>query len=227
MIRKVLPIFAAIAIAVLAIGPGRQYLPGVLRLQTTGALVSNGDVPMDEGRPSGVGLAPAPVTNPAPTAARLKVAAVPLEKAERGYALSTTVVDPSGKPVDEVTVKFYELVELFGTREMFINAATTDGSGIAVISYLPANVGSHQIVARFSGKNKISAGEARMTFEAAVAAPRPAAERSQFFTFTDRVPYAAGLIVLVVWGLIGFALIATARGVMAGAHGSRGKEEIA
>lgn len=230
MIRKALPLVAALVLALLVIGPGRQYLPSGLRLQSGGSLVSSGegsDMDAAHGRPTGIGLAPAPVTNPSATAARLGVVAQPLEKAERGYALTTTVVAPDGKAVEDANVKFYDLVDLFGTREMFIGAATTDGRGVATIAYLPAQPGSHQLVVRFGGQGKATAGEGRMTLNATVSAPQQVTERNGFLTFSDRVPYAAGVIVLAVWGLIAFAFIATARGVIAGARGRRGKEENA
>jgi hypothetical protein len=173
-----------------------------------------------------VGLAPAPITNPAAAAARLVVTAQPFDKAEQGYALQVSVVSPDGKPVADAQVKFFELVDLFGTREMLLAAATTDGRGTASYGYLPAHPGSHPIVVRFAGRDRtLSAGEGRMTLEATVSAERPAPERSGFAAFSDKVPYAAGLLVLTVWGLIAFALIATARGVIRAAPGTSTKGE--
>ena len=185
--------------------------------------------PADAGHDHGgtvVGLAPAPITNPAATAARLIVTAQPLEKVEHGYALQVNVVAPDGKPVPDAQVKFFELVDLFGTREMLLDVATTDGRGIATYGYLPAHPGAHPIVVRFAGRDRtLTAGEGRMTFEATVSAERPAPARSGFAAFSDKVPYAAGLLVLTVWGLIGFALMATARGVIGAAPRASTKGE--
>ena len=228
MRRAIVPLIGTVLVVLLLVGPGRQYLPAGLRLQL-GEASPGGDpvMVMDEGKPTGVGLAPAAVLNPPATAGRLDVKAAPLEHAERGYALSTRLVAPDGKPIEGATVRFYEVVELFGKREMFIEDAVTDGRGDAAIAYLPARTGSHAIVVRFPGANKVTAGEARMTLEASVAAPVRTIERRALASFSDRIPYAAGLVLLAVWALIAFVLFATARGVVVGAHGKRGKEESA
>lgn len=226
MIGKLLPLVAAIAVALVLFGPARQYLPGAIRLESGGALVTNGEPIVDEHHASGIGLAPAPVLNPAATAARLTLSAEPLAKAEHGYAVVTTVVAPDGKPLADASVKFFELVDLFGQREMLLSRGTTDGRGVASFSYLPAQTGHHVIVARSATQGRVTAGEGRMTLEASVAAEQPRVGPSPFSVFSDRVPYVAGLIVLTVWGLIAFALLGTARGVIGDARGQRRKGEI-
>ncbi len=222
--KKLLPLVAVVAVAaVVAVlfGPARQYLPGAQRLQADGTVVTSEEPIVDHGRPTGIGLAPAPVANPPATAARLLVTAQPLPKAEQGYALAVTVVSPDGKPLADAPVKFFELVDLFGQREMLLGARTTDGRGSASYAYLPAQTGIHQIVARSASQGRVTTGEGRVTFEASVAKERTPAERSGFTVFSDRVPYAAGLLVLAVWGLIAFALFGTARGVIGGARGDQ------
>lgn len=232
MIKKLIPLVAALAVAALFLGPARQYLPAALRLQTGGALVSTDDghgtdMDMGKGKPSGIGLAPAAVVNPPATAARLTIAAQAAEKPEHGYVLAVRVTSPDGKPVADAPVKFFDIVDIFGPREMLLASVTTDGRGNASYEYLPASVGTRNIVVRFAGREGLRAGEARMALEAAVSAPRQSVERSGFASFSDRVPYAVGVLVLGVWTLIGFALFATARGVIAGARRTRGKEELA
>lgn len=219
MMKKLLPILASVAVALVLLGPARQYLPGALRLQSGGALVTSDEPIVDHGHATGIGLAPAPVVNPPATAARLTVAAQPLPKAEQGYALAVTVVTPDGKPLADASVKFFELVDLFGQREMTLGAGTTDGRGAASYAYLPAHTGVHRIVVRSASQGRVTAGEGRMTFDASVATEQPRVEQSPFAVFSDRLPYAAGLLVLAVWGLIAFALIGTARGVIGGARG--------
>lgn len=226
MIKRILPLVAALAVVALVLGPGRQYLPSALRLQTGGALVSGdgmGDMDMAQGHPTGIGLAPAPVVNPPAAAARLRVAVKPAEKTARGYVLGLQMSAPDGKALVDAPVRLYDIVDLFGQREMYLATVQTDGSGAASYEYLPATEGAHQIVARFAGNGTVKAGEARTTFDATVTAPAPSFEQRPFASFSDRVPYGAGVLVLVVWGLIAFALIATARGVVAGAQ-TRGKE---
>ena len=229
MIRKLIPFAAALAMLLFFVGPGRSYLPSQLR--SSGSLVSN-DAQVaehDHGTTttSSVGLAPSPVVNPPASAARISAQTAPAEKTEQGYTLTATVRAPSGDPLADANVKFYELVDLFGTREMYIGTAVTDGRGAASITYLPAQTGTHKLVVRTAQNGKITPGEARLAFEASVAAPEHVVQRPALVQFADKVPYAAALIVLTVWALIGFALFATARGVIGGARGSSRKGEPA
>lgn len=173
---------------------------------------------------SGLGLAPAPVVNPRLTAARITLSVAPLAKADRGYSLTARVLTPDGKPVGDTTVKYYELVEIFGQREMLLGAATTDGRGDALVSYLPARQGTHAIVVRSAAQGRVTAAEGRLVFDADRAAAQRRSERSALAIFSDKVPYAVGALVLLVWGLIAFAFFDTARGVIGGARGPSHKE---
>ena len=228
MIRRAVPFVAAAAALALLIGPGQQLLPAGLRLQSNGSLVaSQPPAAHVESRGSGIGLAPAPVVNPPATAARLSIAVSALEQAERGYSLQAKVLAPDGRALADAPVRFYELVDLFGAREMHIGNGTTDGRGVTTLGYLPARTGPHHIVVRTTTQGKVTAGEGRTTFDATVAASEPRFERSALAAFSDRVPYAVGVLVLAVWGLIALALFGTARGVIGGARGTSRKGDTA
>ena len=97
--------------------------------------------------------------------AQVSVSARAAAKLEEGYVLDARLVTADGTPVNDVTVRFYELVELIGPRRMLIAGATTDGQGRASVTYLPARTGTHQIVVRHP-----TAGEERRTI-AATSAP--------------------------------------------------------
>jgi len=146
-------------------------------------------------------------------------------KAERGYVIDARLQTADGKAIGDATIRFYELVDFVGEREMLLGSTTTDSQGVASIAYLPALTGTRQIVARFAGCcEHIAAAEGRFTLEATIAKPAFRTERQPLAEFSDRVPYVVGVLVLAVWGLIGFALLATARGVIGGARGTSRKE---
>lgn len=230
MIRKALP-FAAVAVLLLLfvvfVGPGRGLLPNAGPARQThaaGAATGHGS----EGTTvSTIGLAPSPVVAPPATAARVVVAVTPAAEAQRGYVIEATAVGADGRPLSDATMRFYELVDLFGLREMEIGEGVADGRGVVRVTYLPARTGSHDLVVRSGPVGKVTAGEGRTSFDASVSAPQTRVVRSPLAEFSDRVPYAAGLIVLSVWGLIAFALFATARGVIGGARRTTRKGEPA
>ena len=153
--------------------------------------------------------------------ARVEVTARPSTKADQGYVLDAHLVTTDGKPVNDVAVRFYEIVDLLGSREMLVGVATTDGQGRTSLSYLPARTGPHAIVVRFAGRDRVPPAEGRTAFLATAAAAPYLPERSPLSAFSDAVPYAVAAVVLAVWSLIGFALIGTARGVIGGARTAR------
>lgn len=156
---------------------------------------------------------------------RMDVGAHASARVEQGYVIEARLQTADGKAIGDASIRFYELVEFVGQREMLLGNATTDGQGIASLSYLPALAGTHRIVVRFGGCcEHIAAAEGQLALEATVARPAFRTERQPLAEFSDRVPYAVGVIVLAVWGLIGFAFLATARGVIGGARTRSGKE---
>ena len=82
-----------------------------------------------------------------------------------------------------------------------------------------------EIVVRFAGQGSLVPSVGTATFEATVAAPPYRSDQPGLLSFTRLVPYAAGAILLAVWGLIAFALFATARGIAVGAGPKTAKED--
>ena len=139
-------------------------------------------------------------------------------KAEEGYVLTARARTADGKQINQASIRFYEAVDLFGAREMFLGSAVTDGQGVGTLAYLPARLGSHAIVARYAGRDDIAPAEGRATFEGTVAADGYMAEVVPLADFSKVVTAVVGGIVLFVWALIAFALVSTARGVRQGAR---------
>lgn len=154
----------------------------------------------------------------APQKATIEVTTAPAAKLTQGYVLTARIRAADGKPVNEAEIRFYEPVDLFGARDMYIGSATTDGQGTGTLAYLPAQLGSHQIIARFVGRDQITASEGRTTFDATVAAADYRPQPVPLAGFSTVVTAVVGVVVLTVWALIAFALISTARGVRKGAR---------
>jgi len=146
------------------------------------------------------------------------VDAKPSAKLEQGYTIGVRLLVTQTQPVAGAMVHLYEVVDLFGSKEMLIGMVTTDGQGQGSLNYLPAQRGSHEIVARFPGMPGYASTEGRTTFQADIAAPPYVVEPAPLVDFTSKVPYAVGALVLAVWGLIAYALIGTARGITSGAR---------
>ena len=208
---------AGVAVATaLIFGPGRSLLPGSARVQLPDAShAAHGVEAVATTGPAAV--RPAAFV-PGPNSAHLAVTARPAEKVTQGYVLAVHLSGPDGKPLNETAVSYYEAVDLFGEREMFIGGSSTDGQGDGSISYLPAQLGAHEIVVRTSGKGTVTRGETRMTLDARVAAPAYRPEPAPLAAFSAVVPYAVGGLVVSVWALIAFAFLGTARGVFGGAR---------
>jgi len=222
--RRVVIALAAISLAAIALlGPGRSLLP----VSTQPARALAAAVP-DTATHSGhdaVTPATRPAIVPPADGARVAVTTRSATKVEQGYVIETRILSPDGKPVNEAVVRFYELVDFFGPREELIGSARTDGQGSAAITYLPASPGQSEIVVRFAGQGSLVPSVGTATFEATVAAPPYRSDQPGLLSFTRLVPYAAGAILLAVWGLIAFALFATARGIAVRAGPKTAKED--
>lgn len=224
--RRIVIAFAAVAIAAIALlGPGRSLLPSATRpVSALAAPAPDAAAPTHDTVSAPAARA---AIAPPPDGARVQVTTRAAAKAELGYIIETRVVSPDGKPVNDAVVRFYELVDFFGPREELIGTARTDGQGNASLTYLPALTGPRDIAVRFAGQGSLVPSVGTATFEATVAAPPYRSDEPALLAFTRLVPYAAGAIVLSVWGLIAFALFGTARGIAVGAAHTRAKEDTA
>ena len=218
MIRIVAGVGAALVATALILGPARPLLSGSLRSQLPNAATAQpADAHGDHG--GAVALTAAlPVFTPGPNAARVTFDVRPAAKLTQGYVLSVRLATGDGRPLNEVPVRYYEIVDLFGQREMFIGETTTDGQGEGSFLYLPAQLGAHEIVARTPGRAPVTRNETRLTLDAQVAAASYRTEVPRLAAFSAVLPYVAGGLVFSVWALLAFALFATARGVLGGAR---------
>ncbi len=229
MTRVLLVLGGLIVATALLLGPARGLLPGAWLMSSGNAtLTTPGTKPGTGGHQSDT----TPASSSAPAAlppgnATLALSTQALAKAADGYTVSAALRKSDGTAVGAATVRFYEAVDLLGDREMLIGSAVTDGTGVASLAYLPARTGTHEIVARTSAAGKVDAAVGRLTFESSVSAPAYQETRKPLASFSDRVPYAVGVLVLGVWSVIAFALLATARGVIGGARSSTQKGETA
>ena len=147
---------------------------------------------------------------------------------ELGYVLEARLVTTDNKPVNESAVVFYDVVDLFGSREMQVGAATTDGQGLAAVTYLPARAGTHRIVARSVARPGLGVLRQLDAVAAEVLDDLPAlgAPEELVDAVGEHRADAGDAIVLAVWARIAFALFGTARGVMTGAR-KEGKGDTA
>lgn len=218
MRRTLFALGAAAVATALIFGAGRSLFPGSARTELpNGSAASPGEAQGAPAQASPAAAAAVPFV-PGPNAARVSLEVRASERAAQGYVLSVHLAAPDGRALNEAPVRYYEIVELFGQREMLIGSSTTDGQGDGSLLYLPARVGPHEIVARSAGRAQVTRGEARVTFDAAVAAPAYRQEPPPLAAFSDRLPYGVGVVVLAVWALIAFALFGTARGVIGAAR---------
>lgn len=150
-----------------------------------------------------------PSSGPAAAAAKTVTSVtVTPDTRDRGYVLDARVVSKAdGKPVANALVRFYDTVQLLGTREMLVGSATTDGQGTVTIYYKPPQAGTHRIIAR-PASGQLAATDGVATFEATTVAPSAyTRDRLPLDPFSVNLPIAGETLLLVVWGLFAFVLI--------------------
>lgn len=225
--KKFLVLGAALVATLAFVAVGRGMLPGSVRLQASNvSLTAPNQGTTMTGHDTTPAKAPEAIVPPA-GGSKVAMTVDAAAKPELGYNISATVTSPAGKPVSEATIRFYDVVDLFGQREELIGSGQSDGQGQVVITYLPATAGTHQIVARFAGQGSLIPSLGVTTLEATVTAKPYKTDERPLAGFSNAVPYAVGVLVLAVWGLIAFSLFGTARGVVATANTSHRKGETA
>jgi hypothetical protein len=150
-----------------------------------------------------------PSSGPAAAAAKTTTSlTITPDVRDRGYVLDARIVSKAdGKAVANAVVRFYDVVQLLGTREMLIGSATTDGLGTVSIYYKPAQGGQHRIIAR-PASAALAATDGVATIDATVIAGASyARERLPLDRFSVNLPLAGETVLLVVWGLFAFVLI--------------------
>jgi hypothetical protein len=128
-------------------------------------------------------------------------------------ALSARLTTADGKPLSNQSITFFLHVDLFGDREALLGVATTDSTGLATISYQPAQAGRQTIAARFAGVSDFATSNASAEIQVDQAVPALQDEPLPFAGLRERLP--AGLVVLVmsVWVVLLGVFVGTVRGI--------------
>ncbi len=214
-----LAVVAIAAVSVAGGGPARA-VPGLsgarVSLQAPPTSLTDGSHVASPGTPAS-SAAPAATTGGA-TQMTASVAVQPAEDASVGYVVQARILTTDAKPANQVDVRFYEVVDLLGSRDMLIGSGKTDGQGRASVTYLPPEMGRHDVVVRVSQGQQVAA-EGHASFDASVSAPQTYwRERLPLATFSLNLPLVAAGVLLLVWALFAFAFVGTARTVASGAR---------
>jgi hypothetical protein len=116
----------------------------------------------------------------------------------QGYVVNARLTTAAGKPVNSVTLSFYVLADLFGPHQMLIGTATTDGQGRVSLKYSPAWEGQHDVTMKFAGSVAYAPAEGKGAFLSTVALAPHQNELLPLSGFSEKVPYAVGVLVLGV-----------------------------
>src|SRR3990172_1423804 len=156
----------------------------------------------------GRALADGPTEAAAPTTTQAQGTAEQVP-GERTVILSARLLGDSGQPLRDRPVVFYILTNTLGERLMLVGEARTDASGLAVLSYEPSWSGERTVVVSFAGDQQ--AAPTLASFPLSVQGVPTEHENAQFGLEPVRrwLPFAVGIAVLGVWGVLGFVMVRT------------------
>jgi len=160
----------------------------------------------------GRALADGPTEAAAPTTIQAQGTAEQVP-GERTVILSARLLGDGGQPLRDRPVVFYILTNTLGERLMLVGEARTDASGLAVLSYEPSWSGERAVVASFAGDERAAA--TLTSFPLSVQGVPTEHENAQFGLEPIRrwLPFAVGIAVLGVWGVLGFIMARTVFGL--------------
>lgn len=154
-----------------------------------------------------------------PSASGMSLEAIPPPEPPAGQesiVLAARLTD-DGSAVAGVPVTFYVVTYVFGERLMKVGEALSDATGTASVLFQPTWEGDITAVARFAGNADHPAVQTSFEFEAkeAVSLWEPA----EFGLDSVRrwLPVGVGIVILAVWGVLGYALATAVIGIPAAA----------
>ena len=129
------------------------------------------------------------------------------------YLLTAILTTQDGKPVNNVTVSFYEQAQLLGTREALLGTVVTDSTGSATIVYQPAQTGSKTVIARFAGTDGLAPANITEKVDVSTAVPPFSSKPLPFSQISEYLGVGIGLLVVVTWLILLRVLVGAILGV--------------
>lgn len=124
------------------------------------------------------------------------------------------LTDAEGQPLGNLPVYFFESsTDFFGERPVELGSATTDATGTALLYYVPASEGVHEITAQFYGNATYKPAESvsSIDVEGSVLLYEP--EPTELQTISDLAPLGAVAVAALVWAALGVVLIVVVGGI--------------
>ncbi len=117
------------------------------------------------------------------------------------------------RPLGSQTLDFFVTTDFFGNRPVNIGQAVTDATGTASVAYQPRWEGAHVITVRFQGNAKYASAETSLTTEVTGPVWTYTSEKAGLYSVGGWVLLTAGLLFLVVWGILLVIIIRLVRGI--------------
>ncbi|MHB1415534.1 MAG: hypothetical protein ACYC1C_09790 [Chloroflexota bacterium] len=142
-------------------------------------------------------------------------------KSSGRVVLSATLTTPDGQPLNNLPVKFYQEVDLLGSREAYLGTATTNATGTATLSFQSSEQAKPTVKVRFEGNDGYVAAQAVFTLSGVQAASPFVAEVAPLAPVGRWLTNAALAAVLAVGLLLLGILLSTAHSIRASAGRSQ------
>jgi hypothetical protein len=132
--------------------------------------------------------------------------------------LLAKVAQENGYPLSQRTISFFEKTDLFSDANVPLGSAVTSAVGIASLKYETRVAGPHTFTAVYGGDDNTSSAVVTSTLDLENLPPLPPLSAPTGMEAIARWSMiAAGLVVVIVWGLLIGVFVGTVRGIPAGA----------
>jgi hypothetical protein len=127
--------------------------------------------------------------------------------------LRATLLTAEGKALGTRQIAFYEQSTVFGPRDVFLGAATTDSTGFAAIDYQAALAGQQTIIARFGGDETYAPTQVSAVIDVREVVPIYAEEALPLASVRQWLPLGLASLVLATWAVLIGVAVRTVLGV--------------
>jgi hypothetical protein len=125
----------------------------------------------------------------------------------------------SGYPLSQRSIAFFEKTDVFGNANVPIGTAVTSAVGIAPLKYATREAGPHTFTVVYGGDETTTSAVVTATLdlqnlpELASLAPPTGMEKIDYWAMLT-----AGLVVVIVWGLLVSVFFGTVKGIRAASN---------
>ena len=167
-----------------------------------------------------ISAVPVAAADPANSVLTLSYTVQTDRQGNQSLLLQAKLNQDNGYALSQKTIAFFEKTDLFGDANVPIGSATTSAVGIAALVYQTRVTGPHTFTVVYGGDDKTASAVVTTTLDMENLPPLPPLSSPTGMEKIDEGSMiAAGVVVVIVWGLLASVFFGTIFGIRSASKG--------